>query len=167
MRGPEKRDQKSAEPVLTPEQLREDALVLSFVEAIGAAFIPNPPKKGLNEKWAKTLFRRDGMSVNARDYVLQENNVVENWWEDGKLHTHFHLALETMTIDGFSLGSISHRPGLTVRTFDYDQFRGKDAINKDVIVALREAARKREIMPVPGLGRLLRKADALKTHSKS
>lgn len=166
MRAPERPD-RNPEPALTPEQLAEDFLILSFVEAIGAAHIPVPPEKGKIRKWATALSKSiDAPSLNSRDYILQENDVVEEWWEDGKLHTHFHLALANLTIDGFSLGSVSHRPGLVVRTLDYDQFRGKDAINKDVITVLREAARKREIMPIRGLGKLLRKADALKAHSR-
>jgi len=161
---PEKRG-AITEPALTPEQLREDAMVLYLVETIGSGLLPeSPTKKDQTLRWSKTLSTRDGMSLSSKTNVLNESEVIKNWWADGKLHTNFHLVLDNLTIDGFSFGSISHRPGIKITDSEGNEKRGKEAI-KDVISAIKTAERRLEITPIPNLNQL-RAAMASRTVSR-
>lgn len=165
MRGPDRR--VGAAPIpLTHEQLREDAMVLYIVETIGSGLLPeSPTEKDQTRRWADTLSTRDGMSLTSKTNVLKESEVIKNWWKDGKLHTNFHLVLDNATIDGFSLGSTSHRPGLKIVDSEGNEKRGKDAI-EDVIAAIRDAERNHNITPIPNLS-LLEAILASRTFFKS
>jgi len=153
MRAPE-RPSGNVESALTPEELREDAMVLYLVETIGSGLLPgSPTKKDQTLTWSTALSTRDGMTLNAKTSIVEESEVIKNWWKDGKLHTNFHLVLDDVTIDGFSLGSISHRPGVKIMDSEGNEKRGKNAI-EDIIKVIKRAERRRQITSIPNLSQV-------------